>query len=402
VEAATWKELAMEWSVPDRKAWHAEAAELRARMLRYEGDWDDFDFRVGKDMTGAKLVALLMYIRDEHSEGLPQKFGEKWKELRELTSTINMVGVYELRPDTIKLKMSLFGTLEGIRSVRLSPDADHVAFVVGAEDDGGTSLFVAPTDGSSAPRLVERQVGAFPDWSADGQYLAYARASMPHPLMDKDAMGLGAIAWRRVRTPDGTLLKEFSETEDLAGVLYYETMRVRCLRDGRILFLAQDVQLPCAAGDMPQHFTLFEVSPGQRPTVARAITRQADEEISDTMGFFEVSPDDKRIVLPGDKGEIVMYDLGTGKVTQVSTAKDFEEKVRMVPVWRSNRELCFVVPGDEPRRMEVVLWHKGTTRMISKDWPESAVLGFLFIPEVTPEAAEAAEEMLAPVETDAE
>ncbi len=397
VEAATWDELAAEWTVPDEKTWNARADELRARILAYEGDWGDFDFRLSGDISAPKVIALLMYVRDERNEGLPEKLGDKWGDMEKLSLTMHALSTYAMLGDTASLKTSFVVGVDGIRSVRLSPDGRYVAYVVDEGAKLGTSLLVAPVDGSSAPRLVQKQVGAYPDWTADGHHLAFARASLPHPLMDEDAVGLGAIAVRRVLSDGGELLEKFPDTEDLAGVLFYDTMRVRCLRDGRMLFVAQDVQLPCAAGDMPQHFTLFEMIPGVRPTVARAITYQADEAIGDTMGFFEVSPDESRVVIQADDGKVMLYNLGSGKVTTVLDQKGGKCKTCTLPVWRSNRELCFAAPrADDEERYDIVLWSNERVRAISQRWPDSVVRDFLLNPTPKPDATQAAEATLAP------
>jgi len=53
----------------------------------------------------------------------------------------------------------------------------------------------------------------------------------------------------------------------------------------------------------------------------------------------------------------------------------------MIPVWRSNEELCFTAPAGSkpasPGGAEVVLWSPAASRCLSKDWPDSVTKGFL-------------------------
>jgi hypothetical protein len=58
-----------------------------------------------------------------------------------------------------------------------------------------------------------------------------------------------------------------------------------------------------------------------------------------------------------------------------------EGRFSAIPVWRTNDELCFVVPAESklgtPNGTEVVLWSPAGSRCLSKDWPESVTKDFL-------------------------
>ncbi|MEY2591126.1 MAG: hypothetical protein QOJ67_3110 [Acidimicrobiaceae bacterium] len=117
------------------------------------------------------------------------------------------------------------GRLITVGDPRLSPDGQLVAFVVTKADLGAnryhTAIWVAATDGSSAPRQLTAGTDADtgPAWSPDGRRLAFSRTIVAKPVhhrllvMQVDGPGelltiaddreaFGGVTW----SPDGTRL----------------------------------------------------------------------------------------------------------------------------------------------------------------------------------------------------
>ena len=131
-----------------------------------------------------------------------------------------------------------------------------------------------------------------------------------------------------------------------AGLLYAPlNAKVRCLADGRILFASTEVTLPAATRDMPQRWSLFSLDPSKRATVSRVLARQSEIDLPDMAYLFEVSPDETRAAVVGDKGRVAVVTLATGDVRMVQPMESASEghglKFKTVPKWRSNEELCF-------------------------------------------------------------
>ena len=395
IKAQTWDELANmappEWV--DRLK--AAGEKLRAKILAHEGDFGDFEHQTLEGLNEDAYAAVLLYIRDKRSEGLPEKVGEDWVGLEEVTASVHVLQWAAVKEEGLETGDILTRSPLGIADPRISPDGEKVAFVAADPDrDDLTLLKVMALAEGSTPKLVASYTSMFADWSADGRYLVYAAANSADSARS-DSLGLGVIARREVCDEAGDLLEELPEAEDLAGILFRKETKVRCLRDGRVLFATGEVHLPSTTQDMPERPGLFAVDPGRQPVVIPLITRQAAAQLPDGLFFFEVSPDGRRVCVQGGEGALAVLTLATGDVWTLHTDEE-ADKLRTIPTWRTANELCYnfgPAPGDEGARAEIVLatldWDETRIKrtVLSQDWPEGAVRGFLIDKEDQPKEA---------------
>jgi len=376
-EAATWKEAAVALSPERQEALVKLADPLREEVLAYSGDWDKFKPKVTGEMSDGEVAALILYVRDHRAQGLPEKLGEKWKEVEKATAGVYLLQIYEVSEAGAVAGQVLARTLDGVGELRVSPDGQAVACVLSIS--GGKQavfrLSVLSTGGGGALRTVAEPVALFPDWTTDGRGLVYG-STPTRPVEGSDSLQLGTVAQRRVCDESGELLKEFAAPEDLVGVVFAPQMKIRCLPDGRVLFSAMEVTLPSTSRDMPQRASLFSIDPGRRPTVARVIPRDTEANLPDGLaaGYFEVSPDATRIaVAETGHANVSVLTLATGAFEAVVTQADTE--LKSIPAWRTSQELSLFVPPKSPwgsaNRYEVVLWSgPDKARCLSRDWPD--------------------------------
>ena len=280
---------------------------------------------------------------------------------------------------------------DGVMDMRISPDGKTLAVTTPMSSDSSPSLGrlqLFPMQGETPPVLVAEQVSTFSDFSPDGRYVYYGTTKAPI-RSDKDDFTLGTLTRRRVADDDGRAVSPLPDAEDLVGVMFWATMKVRCLRDGRVLFSSCEVSLPVTAAEMPKQVSLFSVDPSRQPTVTRMLPREAAAGLDGLgTGDFEISPDEKRIVAAlGTKGVAVLT-LATGKIDILIPAESSEDLPSM-PAWRTAEELSLVVPAKHAwgsaERAELVLYSPdGKTRNISRDWPP-----IFQAPPAEPEAASA-------------
>jgi hypothetical protein len=235
-------------------------------------------------------------------------------------------------------------------------------------------LIVVPADGSSPWKVVSEDSCGHPDWTKDGRCLVYINAV--GAMTSDDDLRLGALTRREVINASGAVEVQTNH-DDLAGMLFDSNLGARCLSDGRILFVASDLQLPVTAPDMPQRLQIFSFDPRRPATLTRMIPRGAMEDLPHA-GFFEISPDEKKVLMAADKGAVMVLSLADGNVTSVQGAG--KDDPPSFPSWRGSDEVCYLMAsptnsGGHP--WEVALWKEGTNRVISAAWPADLRKGFL-------------------------
>jgi Tol biopolymer transport system component len=360
-------------------------AQLEGEVLRYEGDWDDFKPRMLEEQTGEIVAAALLYVRDRATPELRAKVGEKWADLEKIDGTVTTLQVAQVAGATLRLGDVWCRFVGPLNELRLSPDDTHVVMASTMPGEGSPKrLLVAALEPNTTPRDVAECTSVFADWSPDGRSLYFAAGSAG-AVKGGDALRLGVIARRAVRDEKGTLLISFPEPEHLAGILFEEQSTVRCLRDGRVLFMTLEVQLPSATKDMAQQPTLFALDPQRQATIVRLTPRQTQTDLAEILPIFEPSPDQTRICVSGPDGHVLVVSIATGDVWKIATDDDVDE-LRSLPTWRTDEELCLnfgPVKDAQGARGELVLarlnWQeqKSERRVLSADWPPAVVEDFL-------------------------
>jgi hypothetical protein len=326
----------------------------------------------------------LICLRGLHGEEVGKKTEKAWKQLEDASCPVSVLQVFEASAAGPKAGPVVLRTLEPALEVRVSPTGRNVLYVTGTLRGGNPyedpfSLWVAPVVRNASARLVAKDVSLWPDWSPDGNSVTYAVAAHPGASMGAkgdEPVDVGSISRRMVCDANGALLAELPPPNDLAGIAFGRLLvRVRCLRDGRIVFSTVELHIPTTSRDMPRIASLFSIDPSRQATVTKVFTQEALERLSKPMmQFFEVNPDATKISIMGDKGNVYVYTMASGEVSVVQG--EGPKSAAAVPTWRSAKELCYPAArgsqAGSPNRAEVVLWSDGTSRCISKDWPNSA------------------------------
>jgi hypothetical protein len=260
-------------------------------------------------------------------------------------------------------------SLEYAIELRLSPSGTWLAYV------SATGLHALPVDGSQPATTVDNSsVAAFFDWSPDGRSLVFIKSPRGK---NRQEVNLGALARKRLLNAEGQL-EMADDCEDLAGVLFDEASKVRCLKDGRILFSSMPLQLPATGMEMPQREQLFALDPTRYHSAIRLIPNAAETQMPKRIFPFEVSPDEKCLSLLLDQGGVAIFHLDSASVEMVQPDRD-DSKIQILPTWKSNDELSYVsiaTPNatNQERHLEIALWQKGQSRLLSAQWPSNVMV----------------------------
>jgi hypothetical protein len=313
--------------------------------------------------------AVSLYIAE--NEGNKLHAGTNWNVIIQKEASVIQIRIGTLEEGKLSFGPPLINTLRKILDVRISPGGTAIACTAEGDKKDGLQLLVLPTDGSVPARLVARNTACCSDWSADGRSLLYVHAISESA--NADQICLGTLTRRGILNAAGGIEIQ-TNADDLAGLLFDENNKVRCLRDGRIVFAAADLHLPCTEMDMPQQAQLFALDPEREAAVIPLIPRSVQDSLPAKLDFYEPSPDGKRVAISGEKGAVVVLTLATGKLDTVQAAG--KEDTVCAPAWRSATELCYVfTTNGQPA--QVAFWNNGTNRVLSAKWPADVRKGFL-------------------------
>lgn len=372
--AKHWNDVKPLYTTEQVAAIARHAEEVRRRALAYQGDWDKFDLDPEHHLSGGMEVAAMLCLRDEHSEGMPEKLGKKWQEIQDMDATIWVLQRFTFKADSLESGEVLVRSLDEIRQPHVAPNGQCVAFLMNSADapKDSLSLFIVAANGGAAKNVVDK-VSIDYCWSPDSRSLAYI--SCPTAQSDdKGMIQLGSLTTVKVADDGGSILSAWAERKDRVGLLFNGALSVKWMRDGRLIFSSVEVTLPATPRDMPQQWSLFVLDPRMPASVNRVLARDVSQPRDMSLPLFELSPDESKVLLPGPKGRVSMYDFASGEETELIGKDDPKGQTRCLSSWRNNSEICLVTPSgkpDDPKSpSQVVLWKAGRTTTLSETWPE--------------------------------
>lgn len=266
----------------------------------------------------------------------------------------------ELSPAKVLLTTTRFPSL------RISPTGNMLA---GVDDTG---LWIMSASGGQR-KVLCRDVAMFPDWLPDGKSLLVIRRPTEQSVSGK--VSRVKITTNEHSTSNGSVPPA---VEDLCDTVYHPDDRVRCLKDGTILFSG-------SAKDTDSD-DLFELKPGTRIPIQ--IASRGRRNGLAALSFFEVSPDERKVTIPSHKGDLDVLMLDERKLIHVQSLHEHPEEIPFAPHWRSAHELCYpklsriIVEKDQTSkvgRFDIALWSYTTSshRTISDKWPQDIMGSFM-------------------------
>jgi len=374
----TWRDVTDMFNAVQTGKIKELANTLRQRVLAYEGDWDQFELDPDDNTPTAIEIGMLLYLRDHLADGLPEKLGDKWEDVENLHPDIHQLQLFTVTQEKLKPGKMLVRSFCEIYQPKVAPNGRHVAFLMplfdGTDDD--PALHVVSCE-SGDPRPVAENVGLDHDWSPDGRRLVFIQSSAQN-FENTHGVQLGSLVTIGIAKENGSLLPAWEDQRDLVGLLFNPLLAVRWLSDDRLLFSSFEATLPTTTHDMPQQWSLFVFDPRMPASIHRVLGRDFSEPLEVSVPLFALSPDGKRVLLPGPNGQVVLHDFASSETKSLIEDVSAHDKRQSLPTWRNNVDVCLVRPsGDEQGEGEVVLWHEGQFKPLSNTWSEEMREGWL-------------------------
>jgi hypothetical protein len=127
---------------------------------------------------------------------------------------------------------------------------------------------------------------------------------------------------------------------DLADLAFSTPDRVRCLRDGRILFASAERHFPSLKSGDENREQLFAFAPDPRPAISPLIPPARLPSLPPALARFEVSPDEKQVLFSSDNGDVHVFTLSTGEIEKIPGSL-YSGGEYPAPAWRKPGEFTY-------------------------------------------------------------
>ena len=384
-KVSTFDEIAGAVGPDQTRAIGAEAE--RWWLLMQAPDWEEYLANAPIALS-PDVAAIVLYLREHYADALLARFPEESPDIHGYEADVHSLVIAHVAAGRLEPDATLYEGLTPIKTIRPASGTQMVAFVTKDEEflaDDTVRTYVVPTDGSAPATLIDERTGVFPDWTPDGRSLIYFEAWGAY---DPNNGARGCLARRGIVDANGQLHLD-ERRSCLVYAIFEEDAVVRCLRDGRVLFEALEMQFPSAAqtrmtvlreGQPLEIFVetagegsgsqVFAVDTAHPVDLTRVIaTPQLDGE---WLGFYEVSPDLTRLIYGVGKGDIRLMTLSDGRTELLPLGLRRESPYYSTPdlpriAWSGSDAFTYVKRIGS--RNEYILRRGETEVVLSRDWP---------------------------------
>lgn len=290
-------------------------------------------------------IESVLYLRHTYGDtAFKLRFKKLLADIKGVTPSaeINEIKLVDLSDPSAPKRQLLWQTAKEIEDLRISPDGKLAALSIKADQE--SKIVVLPLTGNHAITAVATNASK-PDWSNDGRTLYFVALTKFDGAKPYDEV------LSKVREPyqekvlsvevvdtAGRLLPIPKVAKTIATVLADGTNQVRCLADGSIVFDGKQKAYP-SIGDEESNdrAQLFRVKSDLKSIAPIA---GSSELPKGSLSSFEPNKDGTFISGYGNKGEVSVLEVSSGKVTNLEPAN--KRELSFAPQWRTKDELCYL------------------------------------------------------------
>ena len=371
----TWTEAA-EYLSGQQKKEAIELSQYFKQQLLLHGDDDSFsdDYKL-KSHSISIVEAAILYLKDNENNLLKQKLQSKtWNSFQDTTCSVKTISLIEVANNQITHRKELWRGFSTIKDMRIAPDGKFALVMLEKEIESKSEpndIVLISLDFPRASVKVAESLAPHADWSLDSQQIFFFASEGKNTESI-----LGSLSSLKVRDDQGYPLANLQAPVRLVYLMIDQSSDLRCLKNGRILFSAADVELPATDKEIPRTKNVFAWRPGD--LFARRLMSKNDANLMEDITSLQTNPDGTWTALyNSEKGNLGLLNIDTGEVIERRVQSTYD------PSWRNSNEICFVQTIDKKTAKqhddEVMLFSLSTKKdqIISADWPRNAINGFL-------------------------
>jgi hypothetical protein len=376
-----------QWNVVQSLLSDADKQKVEAAAARFRGDilsgaWaadkmDEHKKRFPEDFYFKDEATLL--LRDRGIDSLKENLGDKLQDFMSKSVRTTALTLRSLSDTGSNVEQTLYSGTKLTGEIRVSPDGRLAAVTeeLGDWANGAFRLSVISLDGKQHVVLTDYAT-QFPDWDPESKHLIYIMVNDAQEA--KLSSSVGELVRTEVVDMQGKLIEKFAH-DTIALVPFCMFDRIRCLRDGRILISAPEVELPALVHDLGVEQQIYMLDPKYGSALIRLTAHGEANDTDRNVTYFEPNASGTNILFPNTNGAAYLLNVASGGIQKVS--HDTFADARVLPQWRSNTDVCFSDETKAGKRAELYLWTAGSKDKpvsISDHWPVEAVRGFLEAP----------------------
>jgi hypothetical protein len=376
------------------------AQHVREQILQGQKDYAKMD--LGPFQGEPSVNWVVRYLCENTDQALIEQMGYEEIDKGQLLDIL----VYKLfvtTPEQIaEGKAELVTTSLGVICwPKVSPDRKSLAFMswngfFEGADEGEFlrfDLYVASLKGDVRSMHIADFVAPRYCWRRDSRAITFLENELKEGLQE---YSVGTLRTVEIADANGSLLSESEQGSigthisqgkqtDLAGVMFHPFMKVQYGASGRIFFSSHAMRLPASTMDNEPMWSVFcydNVTGGVSDVLPRNVS--GDLGGNNAMGYFAISPDEKKMLLPMMKHRFMIYELRKSSASSpIAESEEFgDSEWDIMPAWKGNDEMSCLVSenshfltkeGQEKhnRKEIVILGADGKLRrVLSENWPD--------------------------------
>ncbi len=396
--------------LPDHQVELIKTCAQHARELISQGQTDfekmDLDPFRGEPVTNWVIRYLFENSDSSLAKQIDPNAIEKGKEL-----DIIVYKLFVTIPERIsENKPELITTSLGVICwPQISPDNKFISYTSwnGFYDNNNNDsqnflrfdLYAASLNKDSKTMHIADFVAPYYCWRRDSKALTFLEKQIKNVF--KEEYSLGVLRTTEVVDVNNNFLATSEPSDmgaysckgkktDLAGVIFHPFMKVQYSSSGKIFFSSHIMNFPSSPIDDEPRWSLFCYD-DETGSVSEILPRDVSFDLAgnNAMGYFDISPDGKKILLPMPNYRFMIYELGQTFAllpvtkSEKNKSSSHDDTWDMMPSWKGNKEIsCFasnnILFSSKDKKDSynfddeiVILKSNGEfDRVLSRNWPD--------------------------------